>query len=74
MIVSSSPQLTPLAATGNSEIVTGAPPERDTFLRSKSATWRNPAHWPSGETKRLLGFSVPGSGVPSISSSARRYN
>src|SRR5262249_23116757 len=56
----SSPQSPPFGR-GASQSVRAAPPVAETFFSFPPA--KKPIHWPSGEKKGVLAFSVPGSDV-----------
>jgi hypothetical protein len=60
MMLSSSPQL-PDGKFPELQSTTGAPPWTGIFLSLPSP--KKAIHWPSGEKKGEVGFSVPGSGV-----------
>lgn len=60
----------PARPTGAQARITGAPPLVETFLSLLAA--KNPTHRPSGEKKGFRAPSVPGIGLPSGSSIARR--
>ena len=57
------------AVVGASQSVTAAPPCTEIFFSLPSA--KKPSHWPSGEKKGSLAFSVPESAVACNWSSER---
>ena len=63
------PQLAPRGSAASPR-VTAAPPLTETFFSFPPA--KNPTHWPSGEKKGSTAPSVPGMGLASRLSIARR--